>query len=89
LCSAERWTLRSRSEIKSFECGVGEGRRRLVGPICEEGRSTCGVKMEGNILRTIQRRKTNWTGHILHRNWLPKDVIEGNIDGIILVTGRQ
>jgi hypothetical protein len=33
LCSAESWTLRSRSEIKSFECGAGEGRRRSVGPI--------------------------------------------------------
>jgi hypothetical protein len=48
-----------------------------------------GVKMERNILHTIKRRKTDWTGHILHRNWLPKDVIEGNIDRIIIVTGRQ
>jgi hypothetical protein len=47
------------------------------------------LKMERNSLHTIKRRKTNWTDHILHRNWLPKDVIEGNIDGIIIVTGRQ
>jgi len=33
LCSAESWTLRSRSEIKSFEYGAGEGRRRSFGPI--------------------------------------------------------
>jgi len=45
--------------------------------------------MERNILHIIKRRKTIWTSHILYRNWLPKDVIEGNKGGILIVTGRQ
>jgi hypothetical protein len=48
-----------------------------------------GVKMERNILHKIKGRTINWAGHILHRNWLPKDVIEGNMDGILIVAGRQ
>jgi len=35
------------------------------------------VNGERNILHTIKRRKTNWTGHILRRNCLPKHDIEG------------
>jgi len=35
------------------------------------------VKEQRNILRTIKRRKTNWIGHILRRNWLLKHIIEG------------
>jgi hypothetical protein len=42
-----------------------------------------GVKKERNVLRTIQRRKTNWIGHILHRNYLLKHVFEGKVEGNI------
>jgi len=35
----------------------------------------CRVKEERNILRTI-KRKANWIGHILRRNWLLKCVVE-------------
>jgi len=42
-------------------------------------------KEERNILQTIQRRKTNWIGHILRWNCLLKHIIEGKKD----VTGRQ
>jgi len=37
------------------------------------------VKEEGNILHTINRRKSNWIGHILRRNCLLKHVIPRNI----------
>ena len=37
------------------------------------------VKNERNILHTIQNRKANWMGHILHRICLLKRVIEGKI----------
>jgi hypothetical protein len=56
---------------------------------CEEGRSITWSQNERNILHSMKRRKSKWTGNILHSNWLPKDVIEGNIGGIIIVTGRQ
>jgi hypothetical protein len=37
------------------------------------------VKDERKTLQTIKRRKSNWIGHILRRNCLPKHVIEGKI----------
>jgi hypothetical protein len=37
------------------------------------------VKEERNIIHTIKRRKANWSGHILCRNFLQKHVIEGKI----------
>ena len=40
-----------------------------------------GVKEERNIVQTIHRRKSNWIGHVLHRNCLLKHVIEGKIEG--------
>ena len=39
-----------------------------------------GVKEERNILNTIEIRKTNWIGHILHRNCLLIHVMEGEIE---------
>ena len=35
------------------------------------------VNVERNVVQTIKRRKANWIGHILRRNWLLKHVIEG------------
>ena len=37
------------------------------------------VNEQRNILREIRRRKANWIGHILSRNCLLKQVIEGKI----------
>jgi hypothetical protein len=39
------------------------------------------VEEERNILHTIKRRKANWIGHILRRNCLLKQVVEGKIEG--------
>jgi hypothetical protein len=39
------------------------------------------VKGERNILHIIRRRKVNWIGHMLHRNCLLKQIIEGKIIG--------
>jgi hypothetical protein len=39
------------------------------------------VKEGRNILHTISRRKANWIGHILRRNWLIKHIIERKILG--------
>jgi hypothetical protein len=47
------------------------------------------VKEERNIVHTIKRRKANWIGHILRRNCLLKQVIEGKIKGRIEVMGRR
>jgi hypothetical protein len=42
-----------------------------------------------NILHEIRIRKANWTGHILRRNCLLKQVIEGKIKGEMEVTIRR
>ena len=47
------------------------------------------VKEQRNILHEISKRKTNWIGHILHRNCLLQRVIEGKIKWGIEVTGRR
>jgi hypothetical protein len=47
------------------------------------------VKEERNIVHTINRRKTNWIGHILRRKCLLKYVIEGKIEERIEMTGRR
>jgi hypothetical protein len=47
------------------------------------------VKEQRNILHEIRKRKANLIGHILRRNCLLQQVIEGRIQGWIVVTGRQ
>jgi hypothetical protein len=37
----------------------------------------------------IRKRKANWIGHILRRNCLLKEVIEGKIQGRIEMTRRS
>jgi hypothetical protein len=43
------------------------------------------VKEQRNILHEISKRKANRIGHILHRNCLLRQVIEGKITGGIEV----
>jgi hypothetical protein len=47
------------------------------------------VNEQRNILHEIRERKTNWIGHILRRNCLLRQVIEGKIKEEIEVKGRQ
>jgi hypothetical protein len=46
------------------------------------------VSEQWNILHEIRKWEANWIGHILHRNCLLKQVIEGKIKGQIEVTRR-
>jgi hypothetical protein len=48
-----------------------------------------GVKEDRNILHTVKRRRANWIGHILCRNCLLKQAIEGKVEGKIEVTRRR
>jgi hypothetical protein len=47
------------------------------------------VNEEKNIVQTVNRKKANWSGHILCRNCLLKHVIGGKIDGRLEVKGRR
>ena len=44
------------------------------------------VNEQRNIVREIRKRKANWIGHILRRNCLLKQVIEGKMKGEMEVT---
>ena len=48
-----------------------------------------GINEQRNILREIGKLETNWIGHILRRNCLLQQVIEGKIKGQIEVTRRR
>ena len=47
------------------------------------------VNEQRNILHEIRKRKANWIGHILRRNCLLKQKIEGKIKGEMEVTRRR
>ena len=47
------------------------------------------VNEQRSILHEIRKRKANWVGHILRRNCLLQQVIEGKIKGQIEVTRRR
>jgi hypothetical protein len=47
------------------------------------------VGEQRNILHEIRKRKANWIGHIIRRNCLLKEVIEGKIKGRIEVTRKR
>ena len=47
------------------------------------------VNGQRNILHEMRKRKATWIGHILRRNCLLKQVIEGKIKGQIEVTRRR
>ena len=47
------------------------------------------VNEQRNILHEIRKRKANWIGHILRRNCLLKQVIEGKIKGKMEVARRR
>jgi len=47
------------------------------------------VNEQRNILHKISKRKADWIGHILRRNCLLKQVIEGKIEGQMGVTRRR
>ena len=47
------------------------------------------VNEQRNILHEIRKRKADWIGHILRRNCLLKQAIEGKIKGEMEVTRRR
>ena len=46
------------------------------------------VNEQRNILHEIRKREANWIGHILRRNCILKQVIEGKIKGEMEVARR-
>jgi hypothetical protein len=92
LYGAETWTFRAVDEkyLESFEMWCGRRMKKISWTYqVRSEEASHRVKEQKNILHKISKRKANWTGHILHRNCLLQQVIEGKIKGGIEVTGRR
>jgi hypothetical protein len=91
LYGAETWTLRAvdQKHLESFEMWCWRRMRISWIDHVRNEEVLRRVKEQRNILHEINKRKTNWIGHILRRNCLLQQVIEGKIKGGIEVTGRR
>jgi len=79
-----------RNAWKILKCDAGERWRRSVGPIMwEMKKCLLRVNEQRNILHEIRKWKANWIGHIVRRNCLLKQVIEGKIKGEMEVEIRR
>jgi hypothetical protein len=90
LYGAETWTLRKVDQIylKSFKMWCWRRLEKNFWTYRVRNEVFHIVSEQRNILRTIKRIKANWIGHILRRNCLLKDVIEGRLEGRIEMTVR-
>jgi len=91
LYGAETWMLRAvdQKHLESFEMWCWRRMGKIIWTEHVRNEEVLlRVKEQMNILHEISKRKANWIGHILHRNCLLQQVIEGKIKGRIEVTGR-
>ena len=84
LYGSETWTLRKleKKYLESFEmwCWRKMEKIKWTEKVSDE-EVLKRVSEERMILNNIVRRKANWIGHILRRNGILHDVIEGKIEG--------
>jgi len=92
LYGAETWTLRAADQknMDSFEmwCWKRTEKISLTDHVRNE-EVLLGVNEQRNILHEIRKRKANWIGHILRRNCLLKQIMEGKIKGEMEVARRR
>ena len=92
LYGAETWTLRAADQkyLKSSEMWCWRRMEKIswTDHVRNE-EELLRVNEQRNILHEIRKRKANWIGHILRRNCLLKQIIEGKIKGEMEVTRRQ
>ena len=92
LYGAETWTLQAADQkyLESFEmwCWWRMEKISWIDYVRNED-VLLRVNEQRNSLHEIRKRKANWIGHILRRNCLLKQVIEGKIKGEMEVTRRR
>ena len=84
LYGAETWTLRSADQkyLESFEMWCWRRMEKISWTDHVRNEEVLlSVNEQRIILHEIRKRKANWIGHILRRNCLLKQVIEGKIKG--------
>jgi hypothetical protein len=92
LYGAETWTLRAvdQKHLESFEMWRWRRMEKISWTNHVRNEEVLlRVSEQRNILHEIGIRKANWIGHVLRRNCLLKEVIEGKIKGRIEVTRRR
>ena len=89
---AETWTLRAVDQkyLENFEmlCWRSTEKISWTDHVRNE-EVLLRVNEQRKILHEIRKRKANWIGHIVRRNCLLKQVIEGKVKGEMEVTRRQ
>ena len=89
---AETWTLRAADQkyLESFEMWCWRRMEKIswTDHVRKED-ELLRVTEQRNILHEVRKWKANWIGHILRRNCLLKQVIEGKIQGKMEVTRRR
>jgi hypothetical protein len=92
LYGAETWTLRAvdqkRLESSEMWCWRKMEKIRWTDHVRNE-EVLLRVKEQRNILHEMSKRKAKWIGHILCRNCLLQQVIEGKVKGGTEVIGRR
>jgi hypothetical protein len=84
LYGAEIWTFRARDQkhLETFKMWCWRRIEKILwNDHVRNEEVLLRVKEQRNILHEISKRKVNCVGHILHRNCLLQQVIEGNIKG--------
>ena len=89
---AETWTLRTADQkyLESFEMWCWRRMEKISWTRHMRNEEVLlRVNEQRNILHEIRKRKANWIGHILRRNCLLKQVIEGKIKEEMEVARRR
>ena len=92
LYCAETWTLRAVDQkyLESFEMWCWRRMEKISWTDHVRNEEVLlRVNEQRNILHEIRKRKANWIGHVLYRNCLLKQVIEGKIKGEMEVARRR
>ena len=92
LYGAETWTLRAADQkyLESFEMWCWRRMEKISWTDHVRNEEVLlRVNEQRNIIHEIRKRKANWIGHILRRNCLLKQVIEGKIKGEMEVARRR
>ena len=88
----ETWTLRAADQkyLENFEMWCWRGMKKISWADHVTNKEVLlRVNEQREILHEIRKRKANWIGHILCRNCLLKQVMEGKIMGEMEVASRR
>jgi hypothetical protein len=89
---AETWTPRAadQKQLESFEMWCWSRMEKISWTDHMRNEEVLGrVKEQRNIVHAISKRKPNLIGHILRRNCILHQIVEGKIKRWIEVTGRR